>query len=74
MYYEINVSYKGVHFFATAERSITDECGLVIVLNEIVKRFPESDGYEVSAGMRQSTGLPIDVAETVKHAKLHYAK
>ena len=47
MYYEINVSKDGRHFFATADRSITNVNDLHIVYRAIKKGFPESEGYSI---------------------------
>lgn len=49
MYYEINVSLHGKHFFATHERSISTEDKLKEVLKEFIRAFPSSLGYEISA-------------------------
>lgn len=48
MYYEINVSRNGRHFFATAERSLTTEDRARTVFAEMKKRFPESEGFQIS--------------------------
>lgn len=41
MYYEINVSLNGSHYFATAERSLKDEREARILLSDIRSRFTE---------------------------------
>lgn len=46
--YEINVAKNGVHFFATDERSVTDEWKLKVVLKTIEEKFPASEGYTIS--------------------------
>lgn len=48
MYYEINVSLKGWHFFATSERSIQTEDKLRKILKIFLKTFPQTEGYEIS--------------------------
>ena len=60
MYYEINVSLNGSHFFATAERSITGEWELNKVLPVIKEKFPESEGYEISVTFWEKIGKPIE--------------
>jgi hypothetical protein len=47
MYYELNVSQKGNHYFATAPRSLTDESKAVAAYRDFVVRFPASEGFEV---------------------------
>lgn len=47
MYYEINVSLNGRHFFATAPRSITTYAELKKVLPVIIEKFPASEGYVI---------------------------
>jgi len=49
MYYEIIVSLKGVHYFATHKRSITSGKALKAIYNDFKTRFPEGDGFEVYA-------------------------
>lgn len=44
MYYEINVSLNGKHFFATSERSITNDEKLKEVYYTFKEKFPESEG------------------------------
>ncbi len=47
MYYEINVSLNGSHFFATAERSIKNIRELEIIYNIFKEKFPEEEGYNI---------------------------
>ena len=61
MYYEINVSKNGRHFFATAERSITSFTqaeGMYMLFKE---KFPESEGYEISITQWEKVGHPINI-------------
>ena len=62
MYYEINVSLNGVHFFATAERSCTTYNQAVKIYKEIKKRFPATEGYEIRVTAWQKTGEEIKIA------------
>ena len=59
MYYEINVSRNGRHFFATAPRSVTSEGELRAVFTELKNRFPEADGFEVTATRWETVGHPV---------------
>lgn len=63
MYYEINVSLNGKHFFATHERSIRSEAELRRVLPAIVEKFPESEGYKVSVTKWETIGKEIEIME-----------
>lgn len=56
MYYEINVSLNGTHFFATNERSIQTEDKYHQVLKALQEKFPESEGYHVSASLYEKKG------------------
>jgi hypothetical protein len=47
MYYEINVSLNGKHFFATAERSIISAERCLDVYDALSLRFHKIDGYEI---------------------------
>jgi hypothetical protein len=60
MYYEINVSFQGRHFFATAERSIRDHEKLVFVLSQIKQKFPRSEGYEITVSEYQLIGTKME--------------
>ena len=62
MNYCINVARNGHHFFATAEHSILTKQGLKIALEVFMAKFPESEGYAISATLERHTGTPIDLA------------
>ncbi len=62
MYYEINVTLNGRHFFATAERSITDLATLKAVLLALKKGFTQADGYEMTVTEYRTVGRGVDVA------------
>jgi hypothetical protein len=49
MYYEINVSKKGQHYFATAEISITSEKQLEEICKKLKVVFTEEEGFEITA-------------------------
>ena len=61
MYYEVNVSLNGKHFFATAKRSITDKYKLEDVYNVFKKKFPKEEGYEVTVTIWETCGKTIDM-------------
>lgn len=48
MYYEINVSLNGSHFFATHERSINCKDQLKRVYAALAETFTKEKGYEIS--------------------------
>ena len=48
-HYEINVSFEGSHVFATAPHSARSESEAIGLLKLMQLKFPEKDGYEVSA-------------------------
>lgn len=65
MYYEINIAKKNhkgnyVHFFATAERSITTTEHLKVVYNELIKAFPEPQ-YLLGVSENKKIGNFIDI-------------
>lgn len=62
MHYEINVSKDGMHFFATAERSIKDYERLKRVLSVMNEKFPQSEGYQVRVTEWQTLGKDVDVS------------
>ena len=61
MYYEINISKNGAHYFATAERSIRTNIKARTVYYELLKRFPATEGYEISVIKWRSSGVPVDM-------------
>lgn len=61
MWYEINVSLNGQHFFATADRSITDEVKLKKIVPVFVQKFPESEGYNISVSRMTCSGRGMDI-------------
>lgn len=66
MYYEINVSLNGKHFFATDERSIRTKAKLYDVLEVFMQKFPESEGYNVSVTYWEKLGKYIDIETIMK--------
>lgn len=47
MWYEINVSLNGKHFFATDKRSITDIDTLKNIYKIFAEKFPKSENYNL---------------------------
>lgn len=64
MHYEINVAWQGKHFFATAERSLTNMDDAADVYSAIVQRFPTEAGFSVTIRRWDCTGR--DVAQEVE--------
>lgn len=60
-YIEINVAKDGRHFFATAPRSIHTypEDHYNEVLETFKEKFPESEGYKITAVKWESRGKHI---------------
>lgn len=62
MYYEINVSKlnpetgRYEHYFATAERSITNMFKFQTVVDDLKNRFPESEGFKITCTHWQKIG------------------
>ena len=61
MYYEINVSLNGAHLFATAPRSIGSREELKRIGDLFREKFPEADGYKITATEWRTTGKNIDI-------------
>lgn len=69
MSFEINVSKDGIHYFATSERSITTHAKFEQVCADIMRRFPESEGFQVTAtewAPKQGKRLQLPDAEVVE--------
>jgi hypothetical protein len=62
MYYEINVSFRGQHLFATNPRSCVTEYDAKRILKLLVARFPEDD-YKISITRWENRGQGIDANE-----------
>lgn len=63
MYYEINVSLNGKHFFATDKRSITSKSKLEEVYKVFKEKFPKEDGYNISVTYWENIGKLINMEE-----------
>lgn len=61
--YEINVSFKGKHFFATHERSLTSPDAAKAVLMKLLEAFPAEEGYDVSLSMKQNSSRSMNVQD-----------
>lgn len=61
MYYEIDISLNGKHFFATAERSITNKYDLEKVYKVFKEKFPKEDGYEITVQYWEKTGRNVEM-------------
>jgi len=61
MYYEINVSLNGKHFFATHKRSITTKWELEKVYKVFKEKFPESEGYSIRVTLYETVGKALDM-------------
>ena len=65
MYIEFNISLNGRHFFATHERSCTDSNSADKVKKVLLEKFPESEGYKVTASMNPQRGYGIDLSKDI---------
>lgn len=62
MYYEINVSKNGSHYFATAERSIQTHEKAVKMYEQFTALFPKEDGYNIMVTKYEQIGYGIDMS------------
>ena len=60
MWYEINVSKKGVHYFATSERSITTIAKAVEIRDLLKKAMPVEEGFRFNITQWSKTGVGIE--------------
>jgi hypothetical protein len=61
MYYEINVSLNGTHFFATHKRSLVGDGKMNKVVSVFLEKFPEIEGYEVTVARYETRGTEIKI-------------
>lgn len=59
MYYEINVSKNGTHYFATSDRSLREEATALKVYWDLFDRFPASEGFKLMLTRCESIGYQI---------------
>jgi hypothetical protein len=59
MFYEINVSKDGRHYFATHERSLIGKVEALKAYHDFVKRFPASEGFYVTLTECRRSGKDI---------------
>jgi hypothetical protein len=59
MWYEINVSKDGKHYFATDKRSITTLARALDVRERLKKAMPEEEGFRYTITQWQKTGMEI---------------
>jgi len=66
MYIEFNISLNGKHLFATHERSCRDSDKANTLKEILVVKFPESEGYKVSAFMNPERSYGLSVSKDMK--------
>jgi len=66
MYYEINVSLNGRHFFATTKRSCSTFESLQKVYEVIHEKFPVSEGYSILVTSYSTTGTHVTYNDILK--------
>lgn len=69
MYYEINVAKlnpdtgRYEHYFATAERSITNMFKLQKIVDDFKIKFPKSEGFEITCTRWEKIGEEFGIYE-----------
>jgi hypothetical protein len=58
-HYEICVSLKGSHLFATAPRSCVSEQDMTRALGQISRRFPEAEGFKITVTHWECRGRKV---------------
>lgn len=61
MWYVINVSHEGKHFFATAKHSLTTEHKMSAVLRKLKEAFPPNKGFKVTVCRWDERGTVLDI-------------
>jgi hypothetical protein len=60
MWYEINVSKDGKHYFATHERSITTIDRAVEIRDRLRAAMPEEEGFKFTITQWQTSGVELE--------------
>lgn len=63
MYIEFNISLNDKHFFATHERSCRDSIEAHKVKEVLLEKFPESEGYRVTASFNPQRSYGLDLSK-----------
>ncbi len=63
MSYEINVSKRGKHVFATHERSLSTLSQAAEVVKRLEIAFPEAEGYLITVSRWEKVGRTVDMEE-----------
>lgn len=63
MSYEINVAFKGRHYFATHERSLLTYAEALSVYKHFRDLFPESRGYSLTLKELVNMSRSVDTSE-----------
>jgi hypothetical protein len=50
-----------MHFFATADHSITDPSHLAVVYNELQHRFPKAEGFDLNVWYYEDKSLSVQM-------------
>lgn len=61
MYYTINVSLHGTHFFATSDHSITDAVKLLKVYTQLKAKFTKEEGFRIDVTRWEKLGRILDM-------------
>jgi hypothetical protein len=61
MYYEINVSLNGTHFFATDKRSAQSTHQAKALVATFRKAFPKAEGYRITVTKWETLGQTFDL-------------
>jgi hypothetical protein len=59
MYYQINISKNGQHYFATAEHSVTDFAKANELYKDLVQKFPTIAGFKTEMRRYETVGKLI---------------
>lgn len=60
MWYEINVSKDGMHYFATDKRSIPTVKAAVEIRDRLKKAMPEEEGFKFTITQWQTSGIELE--------------
>jgi len=59
-HYEFNIALDGKHLFATAERSVVTYAHAVTLHKILKRKFPMTEGYEVTCTHWEASGTRVD--------------
>lgn len=74
MYYELEVTKNGEHYFSTDKRSITTLSKAEIIFHQLEEKFPKGEGYYIRLTRWENIGSEISPKKVPEWNELGHQK